>query len=106
MITISVPSKVHLLGEYAVVYGKPALLAAINKRIIVTIIPSQINQIQGVELYKKQVKQLLEILGKQIQKQLKFKKINAYSMLGRYWNYWCIFIICSFQELFYLVVIF
>lgn len=37
MITVSVPGKIHLMGEHAVVYGKPALLSAINKRIRVSI---------------------------------------------------------------------
>lgn len=32
-IKVSAPGKIHLLGEHAAVYGKPALLAAINKRI-------------------------------------------------------------------------
>lgn len=35
MIRVSAPGKVHLMGEHAVVYGKPALLAAINKRLTV-----------------------------------------------------------------------
>ena len=39
-ITVSAPAKVHLLGEHAVVYGKPALLAAIDLRVYVTVIPS------------------------------------------------------------------
>ena len=37
MITVSVPGKIHLMGEHAVVYGKPALLSAINKRMCVSI---------------------------------------------------------------------
>lgn len=37
MITVSVPGKVHLMGEHAVVYGKPALLAAINLRMSVSV---------------------------------------------------------------------
>lgn len=36
-IKVSAPGKIHLLGEHAVVYGKPALLAAINKRVYVEI---------------------------------------------------------------------
>lgn len=39
-IIISVPAKIHLLGEHSVVYGKPALLSAINLRVNITISPS------------------------------------------------------------------
>jgi len=39
-VIVSVPGKVHLMGEHAVVYGKPALLAAINLRLSVSIEPS------------------------------------------------------------------
>src|SRR3989338_3396929 len=38
-VTVSAPGKIHLLGEHAVVYGKPALLTAINRRLTVTIVP-------------------------------------------------------------------
>jgi len=33
MIIVSAPTKVHLMGEHAVVHGKPAIIAAIEKRI-------------------------------------------------------------------------
>ena len=37
MITVSSPGKIHLLGEHSVVYGKPAFLSAIDKRLYITI---------------------------------------------------------------------
>jgi len=36
-ITVSAPGKIHLLGEHSVVYGKPALLASIDRRLFVTL---------------------------------------------------------------------
>lgn len=39
MTTVSAPGKIHLLGEHSVVYGRPALLATIDKRLYVKIKP-------------------------------------------------------------------
>jgi len=39
MVTVSSPGKIHFMGEHAVVHGKPALLAAVNLRLFVTITP-------------------------------------------------------------------
>ena len=36
-ITVSAPGKLHVLGEHVVVYGKPAIIAAVDKRCVVTI---------------------------------------------------------------------
>ena len=46
MVVVSAPGKVHLMGEHAVVYGKPALLAAIDLRLSVSIEPS----LQGLDI--------------------------------------------------------
>lgn len=36
-VIVSAPGKIHLMGEHSVVYGKPALLSAINRRTYVSI---------------------------------------------------------------------
>lgn len=38
---VSAPGKIHLMGEHAVVHGAPALLTAINRRLVVTIEPAE-----------------------------------------------------------------
>jgi len=38
-IKVSAPGKIHLLGEHSIVYGKPAILAAVDKRCFVEITP-------------------------------------------------------------------
>lgn len=80
MIRISVPSKIHLLGEHSVVYGKPALLATIDKRISVTIVSSKIKNIKGVRGHEEEVGKLLEILEAEIKKRRELKKIRPYSI--------------------------
>ena len=48
MIKVSAPGKIHLIGEHAVVYGQPAILASLNKRTYVSIGPSE--NVQYLEL--------------------------------------------------------
>jgi len=56
-VTVSAPGKIHLMGEHAVVYGKPALLSAINKRLIVTIEGSKaVNSRPGLEAGEIQIR--------------------------------------------------
>lgn len=45
-IKVSVPGKLHLLGEHAVVYNKPAILTAVGKRCFVEIIPRKDKKIK------------------------------------------------------------
>lgn len=40
-ITVSAPGKIYLMGEHAVVYGKPGLLTTIDKRCFITLILDQ-----------------------------------------------------------------
>ncbi len=63
MITVSVPGKIHLMGEHAVVYGTPALLAAINKRMSISIESAKKTEIITLES-KKYVSYALEQVKK------------------------------------------
>lgn len=45
-IRVSAPGKLILLGEHAVVYGKPAIISAVNKRCFVEIIPRKDQKIK------------------------------------------------------------
>lgn len=69
MIKVSAPGKVHLLGEHTVVYGKPALLSAINKRVTVTIGKAD----QNYHLLRQAVDKL-------IKKKFKVNKIPNYAI--------------------------
>ncbi len=46
MIKVSAPGKLHLLGEHAIVYNKPAILAAVGKRCFVEITPRKDKKIK------------------------------------------------------------
>lgn len=89
-ITISAPAKIHLLGEHAVVYNKPALLSAINLRASITIFkghPELDSGSKEIPLSKnttdqvrndKMVKQLRKVLETIIKKQFKLKTLPEY----------------------------
>lgn len=73
----SAPGKIHFLGEHTVVYGKPALLAATNLRITVSIShPGGVSKARGDS--SEEVKRLRETVENVVKKRFKLKKIPAY----------------------------
>lgn len=61
---VSAPGKIHLMGEHAVVHGAPALLSAINRRLVVTIEPSK----KGMHINapaKKLIKEAVRVVKKE-----------------------------------------
>lgn len=80
MIIVSVPAKIHLLGEHSSVYGKPALLAAIDKRLTAQISPSSKNE--GIVLKKEypRLEEFQSILEQAIKKEFNIPKIPNYKL--------------------------
>ncbi len=50
MLKASAPGKIHLIGEHAVVYGEPAILAAVGKRVYVEVERSEFNKVSDKRL--------------------------------------------------------
>lgn len=75
MIKVSVPGKIHLLGEHTVVYGKPALLSAINLRVTVTVGKKD----QNYPLLRKVVEKLIK---KKFQKKIPDYSIESELPIG------------------------
>lgn len=73
-ITYSAPSKIHLLGEHSVVYGKPAILTSVDLRIKVTISEDSKPIINDLT---KKVKKVIEPI---VKKYLKLKELPPYNI--------------------------
>lgn len=73
-ITVSAPGKIHLLGEHSVVYGKPAILSAINLRVTVTISPYPLKS----DSKRDELLIIQKVIEPIIKKHLKIKKIPTY----------------------------
>lgn len=81
MITISAPGKIHLLGEHIVVYGRPAILSAINLRVNLTIksaIKSKLNSSAQLDSNAQILQKTIEDLIKQ---RFGIKKIPPYEVI-------------------------
>ena len=63
MITVSAPGKVHLIGEHAVIYGEPAIIAAIDKRCYVDAEKSDKIKITSRELNKSVAFEIEDVLS-------------------------------------------
>lgn len=61
-VIVSVPGKIHLMGEHAVVHGKPALLAAINKRLYAHVSPSNSGVVIETDEEKRLIEKAVEIV--------------------------------------------
>lgn len=76
-ITYSAPGKIHFLGEHTVVHGKPALLAATNLRINVTI-SSLGKSEKALGDSSEEMKKLRQTVENVIKLKFKIKKIPSY----------------------------
>jgi len=62
---VSAPGKIHLMGEHAVVHGAPALLTAVNRRVVVTVSSADEFQVK-TNIEEKLHKQAVRLLHESI----------------------------------------
>lgn len=80
IIKVSVPGKIHLIGEHSAVYGKGAILASINLFLHAQISPSNKKQILGLIQYNDAIKNMQSAIENKIQEKFKIKKIPNYKI--------------------------
>lgn len=71
MIQVSIPGKIHLIGEHSVVYGKTAILATINLKLSAKIEASKRREIIGVVQYDDAIKKMQRAIEKKISERFK-----------------------------------
>jgi len=67
-IKVSVPGKIHLMGEHTVVYGKPALLAAVNRRLEISL---KLHNDQNIKLVNRDSRDLVTVSLNQIEEKVR-----------------------------------
>ncbi len=80
IIKVSAPGKIHLIGEHSVVYGKPAILAAINLRFTGRIYSSEKKQILGIIQHDDAIEKFQINLEKLITKKFALSSIPNYTI--------------------------
>lgn len=80
MIKVSVPGKIHLIGEHSAVYGKGAILASINLFLHAKIYASSKKEILGLVQYDDAIKNMQSAIEKKIQDKFNIKKIPHYKI--------------------------
>lgn len=80
MIQVSAPGKIHLIGEHSAVYGKPAILAAIDLRFYAQISKSNKKEILGIIQYDNAIKDFQTKLEELVSKNFNIKQIPNYKI--------------------------
>lgn len=80
MIKVSIPGKIHLIGEHSVVYGKPAILASINLYLHTTISPASKKEILGLPIFDDAIPNMQKAIEKKILEKFKINHIPNYKI--------------------------
>ncbi len=80
MIQVSIPGKIHLIGEHSAVYGKGAILASINLFLHAKIYKSAEKEIIGLIQYDDAIKNMQSAIEKKIREKFSIKKIPNYKI--------------------------
>lgn len=80
MISVSIPGKIHLIGEHSVVYGEDAILASINLYLKAKISKTKSKEILGLIQYDSAIKDMQSAIEQKIQQKFDIKKIPNYKI--------------------------